>query len=133
MFNASFGLSASCINSIIHYVAKVKARDWIAKRFKKWKVLKEHLAQYKKVTAGQIYHGGSCRLGSDVFQETKKRIGLKQKKEEDSQKTKTEAHKALCATLKGYELTCRRISLIPPFPVYKPFHHQMRHRLLTNR
>ena len=96
----------------------MEARDSITKRVKKATALKEHLAQCKKVTAGQLYRGGSCRLGSDVFQETKERIELKQKKEEDSRKQISEAYKAHCAvvkkireknksceTLKSHELT----------------------------
>ena len=59
----STGTAAFCLESIVHHNDLMEVREKTKAKRDQGKILKEELEEGKKVTAGQAFKGGTCRLG----------------------------------------------------------------------
>ena len=105
ILNFGKGTAAWCLDSMVMSHDLMAARERIRKSQIEGQTIKEKLQECKRLTAGNLFKCGSCRIGKTVFDIQKQNITQKRKNEKESaNKAIQELQKAIIEADKGRAL-----------------------------
>ena len=82
--NMTTGTAAFCIDSIVHHSDLMESRERIKNKRENGKTVQQLIEEISRVSAGNVFLAGTCRLGQDVMAKVQANYEHAQEKERSS-------------------------------------------------